>query len=243
VRDLLNGYDDGSADPAAPSAATSLRDRLAARVPLRLDPGRRGALAVGVAVVAAAVVTGLWLMADRPRAIPVSAAAPMITGAAGQPTTRPPGRTTDESSSPPPAKVVVVDVAGKVRRPGLYRLPDGARVDDALRAAGGALGGVDISGLNLAARVVDGQQVLVGLPGPGPPPVAGPSTATVYGPVDLNAANAEQLATLPGIGAVLAARIIDWRTAHGGFASVDQLNEVSGIGEVKFAALRALVAV
>jgi competence protein ComEA len=148
---------------------------------------------------------------------------------------------------------VVVDVAGKVRRPGVYHLPGGARVDDAIRAAGGALAGARLDRLNLAARLVDGQQVAVGIPpaagGGGGPAVAGSGSpapsggASTAGPVDLNTAGLDQLETLPGVGPVLAQHILDWRTAHGSFASVDQLNDVSGIGEVKFAALRPLVSV
>jgi competence protein ComEA len=155
---------------------------------------------------------------------------------------------------------VVVDVAGKVRRPGLYRLALGARVDDAVRAAGGALAGIDLSSLNLAAKVVDGQQILVGVQGAPGGAVGGPGTAGGApiggggvaaapaasgggGLVDLNSATLEQLETLPGVGPVLGQRILDWRTAHGNFATVDQLNDVSGIGDVKFAALKPLVTV
>jgi competence protein ComEA len=153
---------------------------------------------------------------------------------------------------------VVVDVAGKVRRPGLYRLPEGARVDDAVRAAGGSLRGVDLSSLNLAARVVDGQQILVGIGGgvgvgggagvggPGAAPGAAMSRSAVAGGtaaamVNLNSATLDQLESLPGIGPVLAQHILDWRTQHGQFATVDQLQDVSGIGPAKFAALKGLV--
>jgi competence protein ComEA len=146
---------------------------------------------------------------------------------------------------------VVVDVAGKVRRPGLYRLPPGARVDDAVRSAGGALAGVDLSSLNLAAKVVDGQQIAVGIPGSpggaagaavgGSAPGGGNAGSAGGGPVDLNTASLEQLETLPGVGPVLAQHILDWRSAHGRFATVGQLNDVPGIGDVKFAALKPLV--
>jgi competence protein ComEA len=138
----------------------------------------------------------------------------------------------------------VVDVAGKVRRPGLYRLRTGSRVDDAVRAAGGALAGVDLSSLNLAAKVVDGQQILVGVAPPAgaaPPAAPGGGPTATAGPLDLNSASLDQLETLPGVGPVLAQHIVDWRTAHGGFTSTDQLNDVPGIGDVKFAALQPLV--
>jgi competence protein ComEA len=229
---------------------------LQARVPVRLDPGRRTALAVGVAAVLAAVLTGLWVLSARPKALAVSSAAPGLPGARSPQASAPmlpARRSTPAPASSSAAPVVVVDVAGKVRRPGVYRLPGGARVDDAIRAAGGALAGARLDRLNLAARLVDGQQVAVGIPpaagGGGGPAVAGSGSpapsggASTAGPVDLNTAGLDQLETLPGVGPVLAQHILDWRTAHGSFASVDQLNDVSGIGEVKFAALRPLVSV
>jgi competence protein ComEA len=144
---------------------------------------------------------------------------------------------------------VVVDVAGKVRHPGVYRLPVGSRVDDAVRAAGGALHGVRLDSLNLAARLVDGQQVAVGVPpaggaaggagGAGQSGAAPPGGAT--GDVNLNTATSEQLQSLPGVGPVLAQHILDWRGQHGRFTSVDQLQDVSGIGPAKFAAIKDLV--
>jgi competence protein ComEA len=225
-----------------------------------LDPGRRAAVAVGLAVVAAAIVTGLWVMAERPRALAVSASPPVIPGAATPVGTAPPRPTTTPlpSAAVPPGAaapggaaptaapaLVVIDVAGKVHHPGLYRLPAGSRVDDALKAAGGALGGVSLTSLNLAARVVDGQQIVVGVAGApaGGGGAGGGSTAgaPAAGPVDLNTATLDQLETLPGVGPVLGQHILDWRAAHGSFATADQLNDVPGIGEVKFAALRPLV--
>ena len=203
---------------------------------------------MGLAVVAAAVVTGLWLLSQRPHTVPVaatggplsSAPSPVGTGADVGSSSAP------ATSSPSPTEtLLVVDVAGKVRRPGLYRLPDGARVDDAIRAAGGALRGVDLSSLNLAARIADGQLILVGQSAPGvvgaPPGAVGGATTDPTAPVSLNTATVEQLETLPGIGPVLAQNIVDWRTANGGFHSVDQLTEVSGIGDVTFAELQPLV--
>ncbi|MCU1658655.1 MAG: ComEA family DNA-binding protein, partial [Pseudonocardiales bacterium] len=138
---------------------------------------------------------------------------------------------------------LVVDVAGRVRHPGLYRLPEGSRVYDALRAAGGALPGVELASLNLAARLTDGQQVAVGRPGASP--TSAPSGGAVSGgqPVNLNTASLDQLESLPGVGPVLAQNILDWRAGHGQFSTIDQLREVTGIGAVKFAALRPLVTV
>ncbi|MET9672929.1 ComEA family DNA-binding protein [Streptomyces sp. NPDC006482] len=135
---------------------------------------------------------------------------------------------------------VVVDVGGKVRRPGVLTLPAGARVADALRAAGGAKPGADLTGINRARVLMDGEQVLVGLPGV---PVGG-SGAGAGGPgapLSLNAATVEQLDTLPGVGPVLAQHIVDHRTEHGGFRAVDELREVNGIGERRFADLEPLV--
>lgn len=138
---------------------------------------------------------------------------------------------------------MVVAVAGLVVRPGLVRLPAGSRVADALAAVGGPAPGASTELLNLARKLVDGEQVLVGVdPPPGAP--AGPSTtAASGGPVDLNAASVSDLDALPGIGPVLAQRIVDWRTENDRFDSVEQLREVTGIGEAKFADLRSKVTV
>ncbi|MFD8646148.1 helix-hairpin-helix domain-containing protein [Streptomyces zaomyceticus] len=141
---------------------------------------------------------------------------------------------------------MIVDVAGKVRRPGVLTLPAGSRVADALRAAGGAKPDADLTGLNRARVLFDGEQVLVGLPGP---PVGGQGSEVGNGaggggpgvPLSLNTATAEQLDTLPGVGPVLARHIVDHRTEHGGFRSVGELREVNGIGERRFADLEPLV--
>jgi competence protein ComEA len=139
---------------------------------------------------------------------------------------------------------LVVHVAGAVRRPGVYRLRDGARVDDAVRRAGGAKRRADLSQLNLAAKLEDGRQVLVPLRAPqaaaGGPAVPG---APASGPVNLNTATAEQLDTLDGVGPVTVQKILNYRTEHGGFSSVDELGEIPGIGEVRLAALREQVTV
>lgn len=135
---------------------------------------------------------------------------------------------------------VTVDVAGKVRRPGVATLPAGSRVVDALRKAGGARGGVDVSGLNLARVLVDGEQILVGRPAAPGGLSASASTAApdpTGALVNLNTATAEQLDTLPGVGPVTAQKILDWRGAHGAFSSVDELLEVDGIGEKTLADL------
>jgi competence protein ComEA len=190
----------------------------------RYDPGRRGALALVVVGLVAALVAGVVLLRGRASEEPLSV--PTATGTTGQAQGQ---------------VQLVVDVEGKVRRPGLVRVPDGARVDDAIRAAGGLRPGVTSASLNLAQKVSDGQQVLVGLD---PPAAAGGAGgAAAGGLLDLNLATVEQLDGLPGIGPVLAQRIVDWRTEHHRFASVDQLREVSGIGESKYATLKSKVRV
>jgi competence protein ComEA len=193
---------------------------------VRIDPGRHGLLAlIAVAVVAALAAGALYLRA-RPQPVEVPSRV-----AAGQPLV---------STSPSAAAEVVVDVAGRVAHPGVVTLPLGSRVGDALRAAGGALPGVDLSSLNLARKLVDGEQVLVGVV---PPPGAVAGAPAGGGLVNLNSATAEQLESLPGVGPVLAQRIVDWRQTHGGFRSVEQLREVSGIGAAKYADLKSKVTV
>jgi competence protein ComEA len=152
-----------------------------------------------------------------------------------------------ESPSTPTTQLVV-HVAGSVAQPGIVTLPSGARVADAIQAVGGALPGTDTTGVNLARVLVDGEQVLVGVPAAIGAPVAGagapvPTQGAAGGPLDLNAATLDQLQNLPGLGPVLAQRIVDWRTAHGRFTNVDELQEVSGIGEQRLEDLRPLVRV
>ena len=139
-------------------------------------------------------------------------------------------------------------VTGRVRRPGVVTVPAGARVIDALRAAGGPLPGADLALLNLARKLADGELVVVGVPGAAPgaggagdPPGQGAPGAG--GAVSLNTATLEQLDGLPGVGPVLAQRILDWRSTNGPFTSVDQLRDVVGIGESKFAQIKDRVTV
>jgi competence protein ComEA len=137
---------------------------------------------------------------------------------------------------------IVVDVGGRVRKPGLVTLPVGARVADAIDAAGGPLHRRELDRIDLAQRVTDGQLLLVGVqpaadPGAGTGSPADPTT----GPISLSAASIDDLETLPGVGPVTAQKIIDWRTAHGGFTSVEQLQQVSGIGPAHYAEISPLV--
>jgi competence protein ComEA len=146
------------------------------------------------------------------------------------------------SARPRAAPGVVVDVEGAVRRPGLVRLPSGSRVADAVARAGGPTRHADRSGVNLAAPVSDGQQVVVpraGAAGGGVPTAAGGAAAS--GPVSLSSATAEQLDALPGVGPVTAQKIVDYRTEHGAFHSVDELDAIPGIGPARLADLRGLV--
>jgi competence protein ComEA len=164
------------------------------------------------------------------------------------------------SASAKPDEPVVVSVVGLVHKPGLVTLTAGARIADALTAAGGALDGADLIGLNMARRVTDGEQIIVGIAAPpGQPATMGssisaePATAPSGAPatngsatapgglIDLNTATIEQLDDLPGIGPVMAAAIVAWRDANGRFSSVEQLGAVDGIGPARLEKLRALV--
>jgi competence protein ComEA len=153
------------------------------------------------------------------------------------------------SAQPSAAPDVVVDICGAVVHPGVYHLAAGARVCDLVQAAGGVTGRAELSAVNLAAKLADGQQVIVpkhGQPTPAVPPagVAGGGTSSAAaGPVNLNLATAEQLDALPGVGPATAQKIIDYRTTNGGFRSVEDLKNVSGIGDAKFEALKDLVSV
>lgn len=142
-----------------------------------------------------------------------------------------------------PAATLVVHVVGAVRRPGLYELPDGSRIDDAIRKAGGAKPRADLGLVNLAAPVADGQQVLVPRRASGGAPAGdGVAPAAPTGPVHLNTATLEQLDELPGIGPVTAEKILAYRDEHGAFQSVDELDAVPGIGPARLEELRQLVA-
>lgn len=134
---------------------------------------------------------------------------------------------------------LVVDVAGAVRRPGVYRLPAGARVVDAIGRAGGPDGGALLAGINRAARLTDGQQVVVPARGPGGATAAAIGGGEAEAPIGLGSATVEELESIEGIGPVTAAKIVEFRDSHGGLASVDQLDQVSGIGPATMESLRA----
>jgi competence protein ComEA len=183
-------------------------------------PAVRALAALGVVV---ALGAGVLAWRARPHVEPVVPPPPVVS----------------LSTSDAPAMVVVA-VSGRVQQPGLVRLPAGARVADALAAAGGALPGTDLSSLNLARKVTDGELIVVGGP---PPPGAAGAPPGPAGPVNLNTATLDQLQTLPGVGPVLAQRIIDYREQHGGFASVADLRKVTGIGDARYNDLKTRVTV
>ncbi|MCL1897910.1 MAG: ComEA family DNA-binding protein [Micrococcales bacterium] len=209
-----------------------------------LRPQRLGRFKVtakaGLAVALALVVLLVAVLAWRSSA---------GTGAAGQEIgltlSPPPQETATALIEPTSAAVVMVYVVGAVHQPGVVQLPVGSRVIDALEKAGGAMNGADLAVLNLAAVVVDGERIFVPLPGQTPPVAIGfegGSTGNQPGLVNVNQASAEQLTDLPGIGPVLAGRIVDYREAHGPFGDIADLSLVSGIGPKLTASLEDLVA-
>lgn len=227
--------DDGDAVRAASRAGRLVQRWVPAPLrDARWDPGRPGALVLSFVAALAAVVAAIGVWRERPVPEPVPVL-PLVTAAAKA----------SSAPSPGPAPEVVISVVGRVPHPGLIHLPDGTRVADALAAAGGVLPGTDLMGLNVARRLADGEQLMVGMAPPPEQPVASHASGAPGAPpvVNLNTATLDQLDTLPGVGTVTAQRILDWRIAHGRFTSVDQLREVSGIGQARLAQLKHLVRV
>lgn len=226
---------------------------------LRADPGRAGAIAMAVVAALAVLVTIFTLVRDRPAPV-MSAKLPPVEKAS---TASPRSSAGPVAGEPAGDRPCVVSVVGLVRTPGLVTLAPGARIADALQAAGGAVDGADTIGLNMARPVGDGEQIVVGLapisgrptalgssvasgsaPTPGTPaPVSGSAKPKPGQALDLNTASVEQLDALPGVGPVTAAAIVAWRQANGKFTSVDQLADVDGIGPARLEKLRALVRV
>jgi competence protein ComEA len=201
---------------------------------------------IAVAVTAVVLVAAWWVMHALPRAEPVQLAGDRILPSASTETAlgaaSVAGGSGGPSSAAPTTAAVVVDVAGKVRKPGIVELPAGSRVVDALRAVGGPRPGVDTSALNLARLLVDGEQIVVGEHTPAMPSGgSGASTTAALAPINLNTATQEQLEALPGIGPVTAQAILTWRAENGSFTSVDELLEVSGIGDATLADIEAYV--
>ncbi|MGA8250381.1 MAG: ComEA family DNA-binding protein [Mycobacterium sp.] len=230
---------------------------------VRADPGRAGAIALAVVAALAVLITVFTLVRDRPAPV-MSAKLPQVERAASASPRSSAGPGAGQPASPD--RPVVVSVVGLVHTPGLVTLAPGARIADAVQAAGGAMDGADTIGLNMARPVGDGEQIVVGIapisgqlavlgssvgsgsaPASGSPPGAGPAPGSTKpkggAVVDLNAATVEQLDALPGVGPVTAAAIVAWRQTHGRFTSVDQLADVDGIGPARLDKLRPLVRV
>lgn len=223
----------------------------------RLDTLSRGELAGLVVVIVATLAgVGLWYARSLPRPIDVATTGgpaatvdplgvvPIVSGspvASGAPS---PGASTGASASPS-ASALIVDVTGLVRKPGVYQFPPGARVIDAVERAGGARGGADLTLLNLAAPLVDGQQILVPKEGTAVATggTTGGTTGTTGGLINVNTADETALEALNGVGPVLAAAIVAYREENGSFTSVDQLEEVSGIGPSTLEELRDQVTI
>jgi competence protein ComEA len=189
----------------------------------------------GLLVVSVVVLVGSHFLLHGPSA-PAALERPIVGSAEAGP-----------SRTPTPSTKLVVYVVGAVQRPGLYRVPTGSRVADAVSHAGGFTRRADPAGVNLAAPVADGEQLVVparlpvAVAAAQGAPVDGVGSAAPAGPVQLSVATAEQLDSLPGIGPVTAERIVEYRTAHGAFRSVDELDEVPGIGPSRVEQLRGLV--
>jgi competence protein ComEA len=253
----------GKTTAASPSMARVPGRHASRRTPgsvvLGLPDALRGRIALGpgqLAVVSVLAVVGLvvtcwWLVRGDSHEVmaPTALATPdhalATPGAAGEITDAiTNGMTGATSPRSSPQANVVVDVAGKVRDPGIAVLHQGARVIDALRAAGGVRPGVHLGGLNLARVLTDGEQVVVGVPTvAGPASSAPESGSPVGGLVDINTADQTTLESLPDVGPVTAQAIIAWRSQHGGFTSVDQLLDVDGIGDVTLAKLTPYVTI
>ena len=200
----------------------------------RLSVLSRAELVALIGVVAITLAgAGTWYLRSLPKPVEVRSSVE-------SPPTPAPGAT------PSPTAVILVDVAGWVRRPGVYEFTEGSRVIDAVQAAGGARPGAFLQSLNLAAPLTDGTQILV--PKEGAPPTAPVGGEVVGGTatgglVNVNTATAVDLETLPGVGEVIAQAIIEYRTQNGPFGSVDQLLDVSGIGDATLENIRELVTV
>jgi competence protein ComEA len=246
-----------SARVAPPSLSSLVRGWIEDRLPLGahglLGRMSRGSVLTVLVVILAAALGGYVVFHNKSAGSPAYAgaswpgsASPDPTTTAGTASSSAAGSTAAATSSGGSADSIVVDVGGKVRRPGLVTLPPGSRVADAIAAAGGALRHRDVATTDLAAKVGDGQLLLIGPPSA----AAGTSAGATDGsdgasgspaPVSLSSADMTTLETLPGVGPVTAQKIIDWRTAHNGFTSIEQLQQVPGIGPAHFAEVQSLV--
>ncbi|HVW79409.1 MAG TPA: ComEA family DNA-binding protein [Mycobacteriales bacterium] len=224
------------APPPLPSrldlARLAVADRLPETLGERLRATSSSTLAASlVAVIAIAVAIGTVVQERRQAASYSDGYSTSYSAPATEPAVTPaPGDAAVDGSS------IVVDVSGDVRRPGLVTLPVGARVDDAITAAGGPTKPGELAGTNLAARVTDGELLVIGgKRGHG-------GSGSSGGLISLSSASLTKLETLPGVGPVTAQKIVDWRNAHGGFSSIEELQQVPGIGPTRYAELSPLVA-
>jgi competence protein ComEA len=268
----------GSAEPSLLPPVISRRDRWKAAIADRLPPTLRGrwaldrttGIVLAVSVLLGALLIGGWaVLRSKPHEMSVARERPLgfgtgdAPGATGAPEPEslpsvpvetgtaadPVADSAHSAISSASGSGVVVDVEGKVPRPGVRTLPAGSRILDAINAAGGALPGTDLTALNQAQVLVDGEQVLVGVT---PPPQVQSGAPAGRGKgkkgrgstelVHLNLATVEDLEQLPGVGPALAGRIVDYRTEHGPFHSVDDLRQVSGFGGQRFSNLASMVA-
>jgi competence protein ComEA len=214
---------------------------------------RRTALALVVLLVIAGAVVLLVVSRGRDAGTAVPLSAPQVSGVPDATVSPVASSSPSVTASPSAAAALRVHVVGQVRRPGVVSVPAGARVEDAVTAAGGATSRADLAAIDLARPVVDGEQIYLPRPGEAPHVVEGPAGgspgSTAAGapssgaPLDLNTATLEQFDTLPGVGPVLAQRMLDWRQQHGRYTQVDDLGEVQGIGDATLAKLRPLVRV
>ncbi len=233
---VLSGAADSSAEAWGPTSADpddrTTSETGPASLPVQTKVlTNRHILVVGAVLVAAVVLTTWWLLSGTPERIEAAPKPAFVASAS--------------ATAPKTAAIVVVDVVGKVKTPGIVELPPGSRVIDALKAAGGIKGKPDTTALNMARVLSDGEQILVGIePVQGTVGSTSPGAATPGGngaKVNLNVATIEQLDALPGVGPVTATAIISWRDEHGRFSRIEELMEVKGIGPATMADLKPLV--
>jgi competence protein ComEA len=235
---------------AVASAGGWLHDRLPPTLQGRAQLGAAHLTVVALAVASVLGVTAWWALRSAATSEEAVSPVAMSPSVAQSPTplvsTAPSPAPAAEPRQTSTGAAVVVDVEGKVRHRGIATLPMGSRVVDALKAAGGARRGVDLGTLNLARVLVDGEQLLVGMPPPKGPAASAATGSTDPPPgelVNINTADQATLETLPGVGPVTAQAIMGWREENGGFRSVDELLEVSGIGDATLAKLAPLVTI
>ena len=218
--------------------------------------GLDGREAIGAAAIAILLVSGalFWYVRSLPSRVEIAASVPASGAPAGGAAA---SAVPSPTSTPTATATIYVHVAGRVRHPGVYAFHEGDRVIDAIRRAGGARSRADLRSINLASLLTDGEQIVVALRTPGAqvPQASGTSTGSTSGSeaggvggdstevVNLNTATLDELETLPGIGPVLGQRIVDYRDQHGPFGAIEDLMNVSGIGDVRFADLKPYITV